>query len=128
MHLMPNVRIWTHFFLQFDQKLSKCTDQNAVCILSISPAKMIQDRKQEKKERENERFSVWIFLFIVAFDDDDLSITCTGVQCAMCDIVLLSAVKESIHLEDEQATIINKKNELKGTANRFFTCFSRCFF
>lgn len=48
------------------------------------------------------------FSRIVAFDDDhddDLS----PVRSAMCDIVLLSAVKESIHLEEEQATISNEK-------------------
>lgn len=43
--------------------------------------------------------------FYVAIDDDDLS----PVWGAMCDILLLSAVKKSIHLQKEQATMGKKK-------------------
>lgn len=72
--------------------------------LSIRNAIMIRKFKQEKARKRP--IFVRVVFFIVAFDDD-----LSPVRSAMCDIVLLSAVKESIHLEEEQATIINMKKK-----------------
>lgn len=82
--------------------------------LSIRNAIMIRKFKQEKARKRP--IFVRVVFFIVAFDDD-----LSPVRSAMCDIVLLSAVKKSIHLEEEQATIINiKKKRIEKQSKSIF--------
>lgn len=73
------------------------------CVLSIRKA---------KKRKRTDRFVCVLCVFLLLFFDDDLS----PVWGAMCDILLLSAVKESIYLEEEQAKI---SNAVKKKANQF---------
>lgn len=99
------------FFVAFNAKCQKkCTDWNADSTIYLGMPKWCGNSNKRRRERKIERFLCGsIFLYCCFWWW--WSITCTGVQCAMCDIVLLSAVKESIHLEEEQATINNEKKK-----------------